>query len=74
MGHFLRQLVRLVILKEMKKVTAGGGVGVSWGLGDWVYRGWSMVLQKKSRKSNSTATCVVMDEGGTVVWCIMQDK
>lgn len=35
MGHFLRQLVRLVTLKEMKKVNAGGGrgwVGVSWGL------------------------------------------
>ncbi len=42
-----------------------GGVGWwwdgVWGIG--FMRGWSMVLQKKSRKSNSTATCVVMDEG-----------
>lgn len=58
----------------MKKVTAGGGVGVSWGLGDWVYLGWSMVLQKKSRESNSTAACVVMGEGGTGAWCITQGK
>lgn len=39
MGHFLRQLVSLVILREMKKVTAGEGVGVSWGLGNWLYEG-----------------------------------
>lgn len=66
MGHFLRQLVRLVILREMKKVTAGGWGGGELGFGVWgigFMRGWSMVLQKKSRKSNSTATCVVMDEG-----------
>ncbi len=40
MGHFLRQLVRLVILREMKKVTAGGWGGGEMGFGELrVYEG-----------------------------------